>query len=184
MTDKPTPEGHTPFDWKKVDACRHLLPPPGPEVVGECLGEIKRLKEEIAGIWGKVQDHIAHLCSTNTKFIKENDHQKREIQFFRDAYHTEQRVLCSQLDKLKEKDERIKRLEGLLNKTVIAIYGLTAQCNSFFEFYGLRKEIQEALQPQPAPKGEECPHFSDGSPIFPNRHCRHCDPAPQGKEGA
>ena len=29
---------------EKMDVCRHLLPPPGDEVVGECIAEIRRLR--------------------------------------------------------------------------------------------------------------------------------------------
>ena len=34
---------------KKMRACLDLLPPPGGEVVGECLDEIEKLQDELSG---------------------------------------------------------------------------------------------------------------------------------------
>ena len=41
----------------KMEKCRHLLPPPGAEVVGECIAEILRLRDQCQ----KLEDHIKDI---------------------------------------------------------------------------------------------------------------------------
>jgi len=40
-------------ELNKMDACRHLLPNPGPEVAGQLIVEIRRLRETLAWIAGQ-----------------------------------------------------------------------------------------------------------------------------------
>lgn len=39
----------------RIDICRHLLPPPGDEVVGQLIAEIRRLKEREV-LWNECAD--------------------------------------------------------------------------------------------------------------------------------
>jgi hypothetical protein len=39
----------------RMDICRHLLPPPGDEVVGQLIAEIRRLKEREV-LWKQCAD--------------------------------------------------------------------------------------------------------------------------------
>ena len=39
----------------RMDICRHLLPAPGDEVVGQLIAEIRRLKEREA-LWNECDD--------------------------------------------------------------------------------------------------------------------------------
>ncbi len=48
------------MDTKKMRACAPLLPPPGDEVVVECLTEIEHLREALSEIASG--DRTAHEC--------------------------------------------------------------------------------------------------------------------------
>ena len=65
---------------KKMKACVNLLPPPGGEVVMECLTEIERLKEELAD-----ERKAVISCSTQCEYwfreierLKEENERERE----------------------------------------------------------------------------------------------------------
>jgi len=60
--NKPPLQHHDYFlvDKKKMRVCAPLLPPPGDEVVCECLNEIERLREALTEIASG--DRTAHEC--------------------------------------------------------------------------------------------------------------------------
>lgn len=51
---------------KKMDACRHLLPEPGPQVVSECITEIRKLREALSYY------HTADFLTTEQQAIAES----------------------------------------------------------------------------------------------------------------
>jgi len=53
-------KGESMVDIKKMRVCAPLLPPPGDEVVCECLNEIERLREALTEIASG--DRTAHEC--------------------------------------------------------------------------------------------------------------------------
>ncbi len=55
----------------KMDVCRHMLPPPGDEVVGDCIREIRAMSEQITAL------HVA--LATSNKIISQQADEAKKI---------------------------------------------------------------------------------------------------------
>lgn len=67
----------------QMDQCRHLLPAPGPEVAGELVVEVRRLRELLDRAWGI----IANVSGGDWSY--QSGQWQDAVLKFREVYHAE-----------------------------------------------------------------------------------------------